>query len=88
MCWRLRAPRARARWLPGIKLTVRSLLPNKSVRITWQDGTPVELFLVSKGAQKTTVQVQHRKLPDRASAERTKAQWTERLDSLGTVLAS
>src|SRR5262245_7284762 len=81
-------PRARDKWMPGVQHTVRTRQPNKSLRITWEDGTPVDFWLVSKGAKKSTVQVQHGRLPDRAAVDRIKAQWSERLDSLGTVLAS
>jgi uncharacterized protein YndB with AHSA1/START domain len=80
--------RARARWLPGVKLTVRKATPGKSVRITWDDSTSVEVWLTAKGAAKSAAQVQHRKLPDQAAATRMKAYWAERLDALGAVLTA
>jgi hypothetical protein len=80
--------RARTRWLPGVTLSVRKATPNRSVRITWQDGTSVEVWLTAKGAEKSAVQVQHRKLPDKESAVRTKAYWTERLDALARTLSA
>ncbi len=79
--------RARARWLSGVKLTVRKTTAEKSVRITWDDGTPVEVGFTAKGTGKSSVQIQHRKLPDRATATRIKAFWTERLDALGEELS-
>src|SRR3954471_17830900 len=36
-------PKLRARWLPGIDLTVRTATRDKSMRITWPDGTSVEI---------------------------------------------
>jgi uncharacterized protein YndB with AHSA1/START domain len=78
--------RARSRWLPGVNLTVRKATPSKSVRITWEDDTSVEVWLTAKGAGKSIAQVQHRKLPDKQAAERMKQYWAERLDALGEVL--
>jgi uncharacterized protein YndB with AHSA1/START domain len=78
--------RPRARWLPGVKLTVRKATPHRSVRITWEDETSVEVWLTAKGQGRSSAQVQHRKLPSRESATRTKAFWTERLDALDAIL--
>src|SRR6185295_14935579 len=80
-------PRRRARWLPGVELTVRRATPGKSMRITWSDGTWVDVWFVAKGAAKSAVQIQHRKLPDKRSAVRMKAYWAERLGVLAEVLA-
>lgn len=78
--------RPRARWLPGIALTVRKATPNRSVRITWADDTSVEVWLTAKGAAKSHAQVAHRKLPSRESADRAKVFWNERLDALEAFL--
>jgi len=80
-------PRTRARWLKDVKLTVRKATPNKSVRITWDDDTSVEVFLMAKGTGKSSASVQHRKLPTRESVNRMKAFWSDRLDTLGELLA-
>ncbi len=80
------AARRRARWLPDVKLTVRKATPHRSVRITWEDGTSVEVWLTAKGAGKSTAQIQHRKLPDRETAARMKEYWAARLDVLGKLL--
>ena len=80
--------RTRLRWLPAVNLTVRTATPNKSMRITWTDGTSVELGFMSKGDAKAQVQIQHRRL-DKAGATRMKEYWTERLAVLGEqVLAT
>jgi uncharacterized protein YndB with AHSA1/START domain len=79
--------RPRARWLPGLKLKVRKATPHRSVRITWQDDTSVEIWLTAKGEGKSNAQVAHRKLPNRESADRAKAFWSERLDALEAILA-
>lgn len=76
----------REKWLPGVKWTVRTALPNKSIRVTWEDGTSVELYFVAKGPEKSQVAIQHRKLGNKAQAARAKAYWGERLEGLGRLL--
>ena len=80
--------RRRSRWLPDVKLTVRKATPNRSVRITWEDGTSVEVWLTAKGKEKCSAQVAHRMLKDRESAARAKAYWGDRLEALAGVLSS
>ena len=79
--------RNRARWLPGVDLTVRTSTTNKSMRITWPDGSSVELWFTGKAAAKSQVQVQHVKLADKAAAATMKEFWSERLAALAEVLA-
>jgi hypothetical protein len=76
----------RARWLAGVALEVRRATPHRSVRMSWPDGSSVSVWLVAKGAGKSSAQVQHAKLPDRATADRMRAFWTERLEALGELL--
>lgn len=78
--------RPRARWLPGVRLTVRKATPHRSVRMTWPDDSSVEVWLTPKGEKKSSAQVAHRKLPSREAAARAKAFWSERLDSLAGLL--
>jgi uncharacterized protein YndB with AHSA1/START domain len=78
--------RLRNKWLPDVKLTVRKATPNKSVRITWDDGTSVEVWLQVKGEAKSSAQVAHTKLATREDAARRKAYWGERLDALAELL--
>ncbi len=82
-----RDSRTRARWLPGVKLEIRTATPNKSMRITWPDRTSVALGFVRKGKAKTQVWIQHTSLPDRNAVERVKGFWTGRLDALQAVVA-
>ena len=77
--------RARRKWLPGVKVTVRKAVPGKSVRMTWEDGTLVEVWLTSKGA-KTAASVSHRKLSGKEDVERRKQFWGERLTALQRTL--
>jgi uncharacterized protein YndB with AHSA1/START domain len=79
-------PRLRSQWLPNVTLTVRKATPNKSIRMTWEDGTSVEGWFTAKQRSKAQVQVQHRKLPDRQAASRMRQFWSERLDALEGLL--
>jgi hypothetical protein len=76
----------RARWLPGVDLTVRGATTGKAIRITWPDRTPVVIGFVSRGTGKSQLAIQHAKLPDRAAVTRLKQFWTERLGALEQML--
>ncbi len=78
--------RLRARWLPDVKLVVRRATPDKAMRITWPDGSSVEALFVAKGAGKSQLAIQHRKLKEKDAAARMKAFWAKRLNTLGDVL--
>lgn len=78
--------RTRTRWLAGAELTVRTSQKDKSMRITWGDGTSVELWFTARDKAKSQVAVTHAKLADKASAERMKAYWAGRLAALAEVL--
>ena len=79
--------RMRARWLPGVDLTIRTATREKSMRITWPDRTSVDVGFARRGPAKSQVQLQHGKLPDPAAATRVKQYWAERLGALADVLA-
>ena len=78
--------RKRKRWIPGIVLTVRKSSPPKSMRITWPDGTSVEMWFTPKGDSKCSVSVQHTKLASKERAVELKQYWQERLDALAAIL--
>ena len=77
---------ARRRWLPDADFTVRKATAPKSIRLSWADGSRVNIELNAKGPEKTTVRVQHDKLPDAAAAERMKAYWAAALDNLAATI--
>jgi hypothetical protein len=81
-----RDTRTRRRWLGDVSLTIRTAIPNKSMRITWGDGTNVEWYFLPKGDAKCQVAVQHGKLPDREAVDRMKTWWGERLGELDRLL--
>jgi hypothetical protein len=81
-------PRLRARWLPGVALTIRTATRGKSMRVTWPDRTSVVIGFDRRGSDKSLVALAHQKLADRESATRMKQYWGERLDALQEVLQS
>ncbi len=78
----------RSRWLGDVDLRVRRCTVEKSVRILWSDGTPLNAHFWAKGHAKSQVQIQHRDLPSRVEADRMRAFWTERLAVLTELLGS
>ena len=80
--------RRRALWLPGVKLNIRKATENKILRVTWGDGSNVEVSLHAKGAAKTQIVVQHGRLKTAAAAARQKAFWGEAFGRLAQLLES
>jgi hypothetical protein len=81
-----RDARMRKRWLDA-PVTVRTATPDKSVRLAWDDGTIVQAYFTPKDRSKTAVAVQHMKLGDKATADRLKRYWGERLAAMAEVVA-
>jgi uncharacterized protein YndB with AHSA1/START domain len=77
----------RRSWLPQ-PLTVRRATPARSLRITWEDGTSVDVHLSEPGAGRTRVAVQHRKLADPAAVERLREHWRAALGRLHELLGA
>jgi hypothetical protein len=78
--------RGRAKWMPGVKVTMRGATVNKSLRLRWEDGSPIDVGFLSKGTSKSQVALEHRKLASKADADRMRAFWTERLNALAAML--
>jgi len=79
-------PSVRKRWLDGVGVKVRTATSPKSMRLGWTDGTIVAVGFYPKGNGKSSVAVQHTKLPDRNAADRLKKYWSERFDALHDVI--
>src|SRR4051812_27595900 len=77
----------RRRWLDGASVKVRTATAPKSMRLDWSDGRVIAIGFLTKGKSKSSVAVQHEKLPDRETAERLKKYWSDRLDALGELLS-
>ena len=76
----------RRKWLNGVKVAVRTATAPKSIRLQWPDGTIVAVWFMAKGDTKSTVGVQHMKLPDKAAAENSRKFWGDRFNALSSVL--
>jgi hypothetical protein len=79
-------PRLREQWLKDTGLVVRKATPHKSLRITWTDGTHVDVMLVAKGHSKTQVTVNHGKLKSARAAESRKSFWRAQLERLRSAV--
>lgn len=78
--------RRRRRWLPEGLSKIRTSKVNVSMLLDWDDGTSVSLYFTDKGPDKSSVSVQHSKLPDKAAADAAKNAWHLRLDALRDAL--
>jgi len=76
----------RRRWLGGSAVEVRTATAPRSMRLDWKDGGIIAVGFTAKAESRSSVAVGHGKLPDRATADRLKQYWSERLDALGAVL--
>lgn len=79
-------PRTRRRWLPDTAFVIRKSTEGKSLRVTWADGSHLEVQFASKGKEKSQVTVDHRKLPPGPAVARMRTFWKERLDALRAQL--
>jgi uncharacterized protein YndB with AHSA1/START domain len=69
----------------------RKIVKNKRIRFTWENekhcpGTIVQVSFDKKGKDKTTITVQHEKLPDRKGRDDMKTGWSWAMDSLKSWL--
>lgn len=76
----------RRRWMPVATMTIRKAMPDKSLRITWGDGSNVDVNLYPKGDAKSQVSIEHSKLPGAEAVAESKGYWKQALDRLQTVL--
>jgi hypothetical protein len=76
----------RRRWLTGAAVKVRTATKPKSMRLDFNDTGIVAVGFAAKGAAKSSVALEHTKVPDRETVARLKAWWAERLEALGKEL--
>jgi hypothetical protein len=79
--------RTRREWLPD-DIAVRSANRPKRMRIAWHDATTVQVEFAAKSPRRSSVAIQHQKLPDRAAAEAAKNAWTARFERLRGMLTA
>jgi len=80
-------PRARTRWLQDAQFTVRTRIKDRSMRLTWDDGSLVLVNFWPRGQGKSQVQIEQTSLPDRETASRVREFWGERLEALASGTA-
>jgi uncharacterized protein YndB with AHSA1/START domain len=72
----------RKQWLPA-NFKIRKATANKSLRISWEDGTTsLAVAFYPKGAGKCQVVAQHNKIQNAKAAAKMKAFWAKALDRL------
>jgi hypothetical protein len=76
----------RGQWLGDVTCRIRTATREKSMRFDWGDDTRLDVYFWPKGPGKSQVQLQHRGFADKASADRAREQWTERLAALARLL--
>ena len=80
-------PALRAAWLPDGELSERTATKPKSARFDWGDGeTRVHVTFLPKDDGRSTVAVEHRRLPDKRHADEMKAFWRARLAALAGLV--
>ena len=77
--------RKRKRWLE-VSVRTRKATENKSLRWTFEDGTPVDVHFWAKGPEKSQVQLQHRELASQKKALEMREFWGERFEALAALL--
>lgn len=81
----------RKRWLADASVKLRTATAPKSLRLDWREADGgvsgiVAVGFVAKGEGRSSVALEHAKLPDRETANRLKRYWSARLDALSEVL--
>jgi hypothetical protein len=77
----------RALWLPDPYVEVRTGKLDRSLRLTWIDGTSrVDVAFNPKGDARCQVVVQHERLKDADAVARMKAYWADALERLRVLL--
>jgi uncharacterized protein YndB with AHSA1/START domain len=78
--------KTRAKWLPE-EITIRSATANKSMRLVWTDGvSTIVVQFYAKGANKSQVTIDRRKLKNTKEVEGVKEYWMAALEKLKALL--
>ena len=77
----------RDRWLEPGTLEVRKTLEHRIIRFDFRDGASrVVAYFDAKDGSKTTVSIQHERLPDAGAVEEMRGLWKEHLKRLAEML--
>lgn len=74
----------RRQWL-DVKLVIRRTKPPKSVRITWPDGTNVDVWITPRSDGRAVAAVTLGKLASKEAVADAKQYWSGRLEALAAV---
>jgi hypothetical protein len=73
-------------WMEDSSFAIRNSTENKTIRITWVDGTThVDVYLYPKKGR-TQLTINHKKLKNSAQAEKMKLYWGNQFDRLSAYL--
>jgi len=75
----------RGDWLPDA-IEVRRATKNKSMRITWPDGSGVDVNFYDKGGNKAVVAIEQARLENEGAVAAAKQLWSATLDRLKSTL--
>ena len=75
----------RQQWLPADP-KIRKATENRSLRITWPDGTNVDVMFYPKGDTKMQLTVEHARLANAAAVQTQKEFWSAALARLKALL--
>lgn len=78
--------KSRKAWLDQDGLLIRTAITNKSLRLTLNEKTSLEISFLPKSETKSVVSIQHSKLPTDKAAARMKVFWKKALDRLQSWL--
>lgn len=76
----------RAEWLPRQLFTLRKATLDKSLRITWPDGSNIDVNFYPKGQDKSQIVVQQSRLENAQAVNQAKQFWGEALVRLITCV--
>ena len=76
----------RLKWLPEQTFTIRKATLDKSLRITWPDGSHLDVYFYPKGDARSQVAVQHSRLESAERVAQAKQFWAEALSRLENIL--
>jgi len=75
----------RGDWLPDA-IEVKRATKNRSMKITWPDGSGIDVNFYDKGGNKAVVAVEQTKLADQSAVDAAKTVWNSTLDRLKATL--
>ena len=75
-------------WLGAPAPAVRKAIPQRSLRLTWHDGSWVNVGFTSKGDGRTQVALSHERLPNAKAVATYKTFWKEALARLQAAFST